>query len=448
MRSIKKASAVLLCVIVFLFTMSFAVSAEDSATTLLMSENNTVNEESLPVSYGLNVIANDNAMAVAGIKGNILNFSADRFACAMNLSNVDHITITRLPDAVCGSLYLGGEGVSVDQKIKATNISLMTYEEASSGVGSPASFDFKVNGSAYEMTCNIYMIDEMNYCPTVSLASYASLNTETYRGIKVSGVLSAYDPENDELTYEIVKYPSRGRVMIDNRTVGTYTYIPNSSYTGEDSFCYVVRDKYGNYSASAKVNLTVNAQSSTTVYSDLIDDELHSHAIAMTECGLMNGVQVGDYYYFEAGREVTRAEFLVTAMNALGIKNLPDVDKTVFYDDADINSEMKSYVALAYSKGYISGSKVDGNLCFKPNENIKLSEAAVIISNMIGYAEAKVAPTFADSDSIPYWSEKAIESLYTLGILETPDRVSGAVEVVTRGDMAKLLNKMMFVIGK
>ena len=439
-----------MCAVILTFTVVAFASDNGTVIDVLALNNSSLVEESesVPVSMGLDVIAAKSSMAIAGIKGEALYFSAERFACAMNLSGIDSISITRLPDAVCGSLFLGSDGVSVGQKLSASELSLLTYEEASVGDGSSASFDFTVNGSAYEMTCNIYMIDELNYSPTLSLASYASLNAETYCGVKIKGVLSAYDPEGDELKYEIVRYPENGRLVLDDASLGIYTYTPSEDYTGEDSFCYVVCDKYGNYSASAEVSVTVATPGTSTVYSDRLDDALHSHAIAMTECGVMNGIQVGNYYYFEADREVSRAEFVVSAMNAIGIKNVPDVDETGFYDDDEISPELKGYIALAYSKKYISGSREDGNIFFNPNESIKLSEAAVIISNMIGYAEAEVTPVFADADSIPSWSAKGIESLHTLGILEAPDMISGAGETVTRGDMAKLLNKTMLVIGK
>ena len=109
---------------------------------------------------------------------------------------------------------------------------------------------------------------------------------------------------------------------------------------------------------------------------------------------------------------------------------------------------MKGYIALAYSKSYISGISENGQLCFKPNESITLSEASVIISNMVGYAKPAVAPVFADSDEIPTWSSEAIESLYTLGVLEFPDKTVNASAYITRGDMAKLLHKTMQLIGK
>ena len=433
--------------------MCTSVSAEDdvqgSALHSLISTGTTViaNEQST-VSSALDVIAHQNQMAIAGVKGNALNFSADRFACAMNLGSIDKITITELPNVACGGLYIGGSGVSAGQSLGVAEIALMTYEEANGGVGSPASFKFTVNESGYEMICNIFMIDGVNYSPTVKAASYISLNNETYRGVKIGGVLSAYDPEGDELTYEIVEYPAHGILTVTDKALGTYTYSPIGSYTGEDSFVYVVRDKYGNYSSGARVTIEVNAQRTSTVYSDMLDDELYSHAIAVTESGLMNGVQVGDYFYFEADRQVSRAELVVTAMNAIGIKNVPDVESTGFADDADISPAMKGYISLAYSKGYISGIRSDGEIYFKPNEKVNLSEAAVIISNMIGYAKPDVAPAFADADAIPSWSSAAIESLYTLGILELPDKTVGANEILTKGDMAKLLNKTMQLINK
>lgn len=452
MKIIKRTVVVFAAIFAVCLTLTLTAYAENDdgrySLSLISSESVDVSELNNCISYGLDVMAFQNQMAIAGICGNALNFSAERFACAMNLSSIDHIVITKLPDAMHGSLYIGSNGVSEGQKISADTLKLMTYEESNVGVGSNASFEFRVNGGTYDVICNIFMIDEINYSPTVRMASSLSLNIETYRDIKISGVLSAYDPEGDELTYEIVKYPSNGIISIDDKQRGMYTYMPNTSYTGSDSFKYVVRDKYGNYSESKEVELTVSAQSTSMVYSDLLDDEIYRYAIAMTENGLMNGIKIGNCYYFEANREISRAEFVVTAMNAIGIKNVPETDLTGFADNADIGEEMRGYISLAYSKGYISGIKSDGNIYFRPDDKIKLSEAAVILSNMIGYAKPDVIPVFADRDSIPQWSSDAIESLYTLGILELPDKTVGANNVLTKGNMAKILNKAMQAIGR
>ncbi len=425
---------------------AYAAEGDHALDVLLSEKPETAASNGPAVSMALNVLAAQNDMTVAGIKGNILNFSAERFACAMNLSKVESVTVVSLPDSLCGALYLGSEVVEVGRQLAGRELSLLTYEEGNGGIGKSTSFDFRVNESSYVMSCNIHMIDDLNYSPTVKLASPVSLDLETYEGVTVTGVLSAYDPEGDSMTFEIVRYPANGRLTLTDASAGCYTYTPGEGFTGEDSFRYVAVDQYGNYSSWQSVSLTVAAQGTSAVYRDLFDSEYHPHAIAMTECGIMNGVRVGDHYYFEADRQVSRAEFLITAMNAMGIQNLPDVTATVFADDADINPEMKSYASLAYEKGYISGRETDGALCFAPNEPIKLAEAAVILSNMIGYAEPKVA--YDLEKAVPAWSEKAIVSLCTLGILEARDMSNGAGEIMSRGEMAKLLNKAMYVIGR
>ncbi len=432
-----------------LYISAFAADNSVGDAMLISTDEIVPTFEDIPViSYGLNVIANKSGMAVAGIKGRPLDFNPDKFACAMNLARVDYITVTRLPDSACGGLYIGGDAIRVGQRINAADISRMSFEEGRLGKGKSADFGFTVNGSAYEMTCNIYMLSELNYSPTVSLAPAASLNSKTYENIDFCGVMTAYDPEGDELTFEVVSYPEHGSILVNDKNNGTYTYSPADSYTGKDSFVYVVRDKYGNYSAGATVSIDVMSSNISSVYADMDENGLYSYAIKMTESGIMSGTKVGQHYYFEPDREVTRAEFVVNCMNAVGIDDVPTVTNTGFADDGDIKPEMKGYIFLAYSKGYISGSGSGGQMYFKPDEKITISEAAVIVSNMIGYTNAKYTTVFADQQSIPSWSSKAIVSLHSLGILETPNGVVGAGETVCRGDMAKLLARTMAVLGR
>ena len=59
--------------------------------SLISTGTNVIANEQSKVSCALDIIAHQNQMAVAGIKGNALNFSADRFACAMNLGKIEKI---------------------------------------------------------------------------------------------------------------------------------------------------------------------------------------------------------------------------------------------------------------------------------------------------------------------------------------------------------------------
>lgn len=424
--------------------MTIIVSAQGIALHTMKNDENEITQSK--ISYGLDVIANDCSIQFAGICGSPLNFSAEKFACAMNLSSVSEIEIVSLPSADCGILYFGNSLAACGQTVSKNSIELLSYEVNNDALSDiPTSFKIKVNNSGYEIECYLYMLDGINASPTLSDVPEISLNVETYRGVKAKGILCGYDPEGDLLTYEIVNYPENGYIRMIDKHSGEYVYTSASDYTGQDSFTYVIKDQYGNYSASATVNIKVSTPYSNVVYNDLIDGDDYNYALNMTEKNIMNGERVGDYYYFRPDSEVSRIDFIVSAMKMLGIENLPDVEKTAFADDDKIGDELKGYISLAYSKQYISGISENGQIYFKPDEHITISEAAVILSNMIGYSEYQTAPTFANFEEIPIWSRQALMSLRALGIIELPDGAEFENVNVNRSLMAKLLSRAAWV---
>ena len=163
----------------------------------------------------------------------------------------------------------------------------------------------------------------------------------------------------------------------------------------------------------------------------------------LTEAGVMSGTQIGSQYYFHPEKNVTRAEFLVMAMNAAGISDVPTCYDTGFADDAEIPESMKGYVATAYALKYISGSIVDGELKFLPNEEITRAQAAVMVANIMGLEDVAVTPTFADGSEIPAWASEAIYSLNTAGILVTHDGYISATAKLTREETAAMLAAVM-----
>jgi VCBS repeat-containing protein len=58
----------------------------------------------------------------------------------------------------------------------------------------------------------------------------------------VFGQLSAYDPDGDLLTYNIVTQSSKGYAMIIDAATGKYSYTPNPGESGEDFFTFRVND--------------------------------------------------------------------------------------------------------------------------------------------------------------------------------------------------------------
>ncbi len=401
-------------------------------------------DSNVPISTALSLIAEQTTMAKSALKGESIRFSADDFARHTNLSSIEQITITSLPPVTDGRLTVGTTVLTSGQTLSSASLDLMTFT-ADDGVNM-SEFYFRVDNSPYEMCCKLYCLDELNYAPTLSVAPSTALEVSTYKNITLHGNLPCYDPDGDETYIEIVSYPEKGVLIIDDRTTGAYRYVPYEDSRGKDSFTYVARDMYGNYSASATVSLKINQKETPVSYVDMDGSPYHNAAIKMTECGIMSGTKVGNNTYFYPANSVSRAEFTVMAMNAAGITDVSSVTKTVFADDDLIPSHMKGYIAAAYELGYIKGSEVDGKLCFSPDKTITRAEAAVMLANMLDAATPTIKPVFSDSDDIPAWAEASVSSMNYMGVLSTADGNNiSPMSSVTRGDAAEILTRFMAV---
>ena len=442
---IKTRLAILAVLMLFLMgaMMAVGVFAEEVATSTEVNISDTA------VSPALHILAARTNMAVATLCGNEYYFSRDVFARTLNISTsgLQYVTVTSLPGVTEGELLIGSTRVSEGQVISAANLSMMSYVAADDTVPSEGAFTFSVNGGAYTVTCNVYVLDELNYSPTVSIATAQALSVSTHRNFAGYGTLTAYDPEGDEMTFEIVSAPKHGLVIMTDATCGEYVYLPRLGYTGGDSFQYVARDKYGNYSASAQVKVQVSEPSVSVNYADMVGRRDYNAALTMAEAGIMQGITENDQTYFYPEKAVSRVDFLIMAMKAVGVGSVPTVSDTGFTDDADIAAEGKGYVAAAYSLGYIKGSINDeGELCFLPNDTITRAEAAVILRRMVDAADAQFTPAFADSSDIPAWAGEAISTLSSMGVMTPTGGAISPNEQVTRGQTAMMLAALKKVV--
>ena len=87
------------------------------------------------------------------------------------------------------------------------------------------------------------------------VAVTAAVTTE--EDMDYGGLVSAFDIDNDPLTYSLLTEPSHGTVAITDSSAGTYTYSPKVNYNGSDSFTFTSSD--GTLSDTAKVSITVTA---------------------------------------------------------------------------------------------------------------------------------------------------------------------------------------------
>ncbi len=400
-----------------------------------------------PVSPALEILASKTDMSKAAATGGNMNFTRQDFNRAMNTSKVGSLNITSLPPKEEGVLTVAGSAVKAGQTIDGKNLDLLCFIPANADI-KESRFVFSADGS-FPIACNIFFIDTVNYCPTLSLASDASLTLRTHETNSATGTLEAYDPDGDKLCFEIVSYPENGAVVLSDRESGQFTYTPTSGYTGKDSFDYVARDIYGNYSACATVSVSVNAKQTSVVFSDIDDCDIYNAALTMAENSLMSGMTSDGMTYFDPEGNISRAEFVMTAMKAAGISAPAENLSDYFTDIAALPKETRNYINTAYKMGFAGGTEIDGKLCFSPDSTITRAEAAVVLSNIITSMRAVeqpiVRPVFADASSLPVWAKEAIYTMNSLGIMKNKNGYVSPSTPVSRGDAALMLEAMIFM---
>ena len=306
------------------------------------------------------------------------------------------------------------------------------------------SFKFTVPGygDGREIEFVIKFTDKVNYEPTIEGAYADSFALKTQREIGVFGKMYATDGEGDALEYIIVSYPQYGTLKVVDKSSGEYVYTPRDSYVGEDSFVYVARDEWGNFSKTQKVSVSVKERMSEVEFTDMKGTAEYNAAVAMSAMGIMSGTIVGDGVYFNPSETVTRAEFLAMAMRVMGIRRDTSLAASYFDDDAEIPEALRGYVATAQRIGLVTGAFKDGKLVFRPNDTITKIEAAEIIAKLIG-GRGGDAGAFKDHTGIPVWAREYADVVCDAGIFDTDTLLEHAKESVTRKECASYLYNMI-----
>ncbi len=398
-------------------------------------------EEQCVLSPALAVLAEEYGMAMAGLTGSNIDFEKDDFLRALNLSDIDSVTITSAPSVSEGELRLGTTVLTSGQTIPSASIGKMSYYPL--GSSTRASFRFSVGEYGYDIPCELYFLDKLNHAPTLSEVSDNYLNVSTHRNMTLYGTLPCYDSDGDSTVIEIVTYPRDGLLNLVNKELGEYTYTPNTGYSGKDSFVYVARDIYGNYSACQTVSLSISKPTTSLTFKDMQSSPCYNAALYMAEAGIMSGTQVGSDFYFNPEGSVSRGEFTVMVLHAIGKENVTSTGATPFADDEQIPEHMKGYINTAYSIGLIKGIQTENGLYFEASRPITRSEAAVMLSNVLNLSTPTVLPVFGDSEEIPVWAAPAVYSLSHAGVFNTTSGNVSPLATLTRADAAVILNNLV-----
>jgi hypothetical protein len=141
--------------------------------------------------------------------------------------------------------------------LQFNNDGSFTYTPNAGYVGND-SFSYTASDGVTTSMPTTVTIGVTNTAPTAVNQTYGVPENTTANVTAAAGLLNgASDADGDSLTASAVTQPSDGTVAVNSD--GSFTYTPNTGYTGSDSFTYAISD--GAASTDATVTLNVHADS-------------------------------------------------------------------------------------------------------------------------------------------------------------------------------------------
>ena len=300
-------------------------------------------------------------------------FTAEEFS---GEEQVVGICITRLPEASSGTVMLGsrvlrkGDILTAEQLSRMTFHPLRTEQDAYAVVSYLPIYENRVDKTA-EMTISIRgKVDEKPVAQDDAV--------ETYKNLPIEGRLKASDPEQQALTYTVLRQPKRGTVEL--RSDGSFVYTPKKNKVGVDSFTFTAADPQGNVSREATVTVQILKPTDAAQYTDTAGQSCRFAAEWLRNTGLFVGEQVGGENCFYPDKSVSRGEFLTMLVQVLEI---PMEQTPTMALPEDTPHWLRPYLAAAHRAGLTDTIPVTESGSFDADAPITGAEAAVMLQNAL-----------------------------------------------------------------
>ena len=333
------------------------------------------------------------------------------------------ICVTDLPDPSAGTVLLGTRVVRPGDILTAEQLSMLTFsplwtqEDRSATVSYLPIFENRVAGEA---TTTISIHGKQDKAP---IAEDSAM--ETYKNLENGGKLKVSDPEGQKLTFTVTRQPKRGDLEL--KEDGTFTYTPKKNKVGVDSFTYTATDPAGNVSREATVTIQIIKPTDAAMYTDTAGTDCQFTAEWLKNTGIFAGEQVGNDCCFNPDRTVTRGEFLVMTMKALGLAGDENAESTGFEDQCP--GWLKPYLAAAQRSGLVRGYATETGAEFRANDPITGAEAA----SMVSLALELPSSVISEDRELPVWAATALATVNDSGI------AFSNTDTVTRAQAANAL---------
>jgi hypothetical protein len=371
--------------------------------------------------------------------------SADFQSKIVGDGELEGIVLTDLPDESAGALYCGSRALYTGEAVTVEKLDELHFKPAGNAETS-TSFSFipvfkDTNGQV--TTVSIAQVSKTNGAPVAE-----DLEFETIKNIAVTCKFKISDPDDDELVVRIQKPPSKGDIVISEDDPNVFIYTPYQNKTGSDSFTYVAIDPEGLISNTAKVTIRISKNAAKMTYADMDGNPAHFAALKLAEEGILIGERMGNNYFFNPDKVVSRGEFVAMAITCLGFEVVTPVTKTGFADDSDTPTWVKPYLSTALKQGIITGvSTLDGRRVFRSENPLTRAEASVVLNNALNLESQEQKPIFSDSEAMPVWAVEAAAIAASNEVLPvSSDGRLQPMETVTRADAAEMLYRAMEIM--
>lgn len=335
------------------------------------------------------------------------------------------ICITALPDPSAGTVLLGnrvlraGDILTAQQLTKLTFNPLRTKEDAQAVISYLPIYANRVEKNA---TMTIGIRGKEDKAPVAQ-----DMSIETYKNLPTDGALKASDPEEQALTFTVVRGPKRGSVEV--KEDGSFVYTPKKNKVGVDSFTYTATDPAGNVSRVATVTVQILKPTDARQYTDTVGHSCRFEAEWLRNTGLFVGEQVGGNACFYPEKTVSRGEFLAMVVKVLDIP-LEGSDSAQL--PANTPQWLMPYLAAAQRSGLMANCENTA----ATDAPITGAEAAVMLQNALDLtvsSDVLAAQQTAAQEDIPSWAAASLTVMAEYGV------TFSANTPLTRADVAQVL---------
>lgn len=327
------------------------------------------------------------------------------------------VKIVTLPDS--GTLTFKEAGVSEGSEIAAGELSELMYIPIPDTVYETKFLYQAKSGELYSENATVTISFTSSQTGPLRVEN-SSITTK--KNTPIQSKMIGYS--ETELTHApefiIVDAPTKGKTEVTSVTEGTFTYTPFSDQLGDDSFTFkLVMAPYE--TEEATVHITIEDSPDTTLfqYADLQNHWAAYSAAMLVERNITIGEKIGNRYYYNPDKQLTRGDFVLLITAAVGLDSLPEYSGTKrFADESSIPSYLIEPAYRALEAGIISGIGSGDKIYFGADNTLNRIEALMMVNNAIDpEVESSVELEYADTADIPAWAVQAVKNMEGYGLI-------------------------------